>query len=359
VLLTRLSLHDVRNYADLEFEPPGGLSVIVGPNGQGKSNLLEAIGILATGRSFRTAQDQEVVRAGTPQALVLGEARLAAGIVRLACAIVRSPTGARKRYELNGHGVRFRAYLGRARVVTFVPADLELAAGPPARRRALLNAALAQRSPVYYDALAQYTKFLAQKNAMLRGMIPFERALLDTYDERLIATGTELVIARRRYVAALGRRAQDAYAQVAADADGPLEVRYLPDVDESQFAERFLATRSAEIARKRTLVGPHRDDLGLSLGGKALAAFGSQGQQRSAVLALKVAEYSVRDDEDGESPLMLLDDVLSELDAFRKSAFLEAIDGVEQAFVTATEPPAGLRAAATYRVAAGSVERVA
>ncbi len=359
MLLTRLTLRDVRNYAELEFSPPAGLSVIAGANGQGKSNLLEAIGLLATGRSFRTAQERDVVRADRPQALVTGEAHGRDGDIRLGCAITRVGAGTRKRYELNGHAVRFRSYLGQARVVTFVPADLELASGPPARRRTLLNAALAQRTPGYYDALATYTKYLGHKNAMLRGTIDYERTLLDTYDERLVATGSVLIVARTEYVHTLAAHAARAYADIAVEDDGPFEVCYVPNADARSFAERLAGARPAELARKRALVGPHRDELELRLGGHSLAAFGSQGQQRSAVLALKIAEYLVRDDEGSEAPLLLLDDVLSELDPRRKAAFLAAIDGVEQAFVTATVAPAGLRSAATYEVEAGTVRQLA
>ncbi len=359
MLLVRMSLRDVRNYAELEFAPPPGLSIIAGANGQGKSNLLEAIGLLAIGRSFRTSHEREVVRVDRPQGIVAGEALARDGVVRLGCAITRVGNGTRKRYELNGHAVRFRSYLGRARVVTFVPADLELASGPPARRRSLLNAALAQRTAAYYDALASYTKDLAQKNAMLRGTIGYDAALLDTYDERLAASGAILIRARADYVARLAERARAAYDGIAGDADGPFEVRYVPDADADALAQRLRAARPAELARKVALCGPQRDDLALTLDERSLAAFGSQGQQRSAVLALKIAEYLVRDEEGGDAPLLLLDDVLSELDPARKNAFLAAIEGVEQAFVTATVPPAGLRSAATYQVAAGRVQQVA
>jgi len=359
MLLVRMSLRDVRNYDELEFAPPPGLTIVAGANGQGKSNLLEAIGLLAIGRSFRTSHEREVVRVDRPQAVVSGEASGRAGILRLGCAITRAGNGTRKRYEVNGNGVRFRSYLGRARVVTFVPADLELAAGAPSRRRSLLNAALAQRTAGYYDALASYAKYLAQKNAMLRGAIAFDGALLDTYDERLAATGERLIGARTDYVARLAEQARIAYERIAGSGDGPVDVRYVPDAAATTLGERLRVARPAELARKVALAGPHRDDLALTLDGRSLSAFGSQGQQRSAVLALKVAEYLVRDADDGEAPLLLLDDVLSELDPARKSAFLAALEGVEQAFVTATVAPSGLRSAATYEVRAGRVQQVA
>ncbi len=265
MLLVRMSLRDVRNYAELEFAPPPGLSIIAGANVQGKSNLLEAIGLLAIGRSFRTSHEREVVRVDRPQGVVSGKrGGRATASCGLGCAITRAGNGTRKRYEVNGNAVRFRSYLGRARVVTFVPADLELAAGAPSRRRSLLNAPLAQRTAAYYDALASYTKFLAQKNAMLRGVIGYDAALLDTYDERLAATGEHLIGARTGYVERLAEQARAAYERIAGAGDGPFDVRYVPDAAATTLAERLRNARPAELARKVALGGPHRDDLALT-----------------------------------------------------------------------------------------------
>jgi DNA replication and repair protein RecF len=351
----------MRNYATLELSPPPGLCALVGANAQGKSNLLEAIALLCIGKSFRTAREREVVRDGCTQAWVSGEAIVRAGSLRLACSLARSGAGTRKTYAVNGHSVRYAAYLGRARVVTFVPADLDLVSGPPARRRALLNAALSQDSAAYYAALAGYAKDIEQKNALLRGPFGPDLQLLSTYDERLVLTGTPIVAARRAYVEALAVEARAVYASIAGarSGDGPLEITYAPNVEETEFQRRLEAARSAELARRMSLVGPHRDDVEFRLDGRSLAAFGSQGQQRSAVLALKVAECRVSTARGGEPPLMLLDDVLSELDPQRQTAFLGAIDDVQQAFVTSTLPLDGLPSATTFRVSAAQLERVA
>jgi DNA replication and repair protein RecF len=366
VLLEHLTLQAVRNYASLEFAPEPGLNVFVGANAQGKSNLLEAIAMLGTGRSFRTTRDREVIRDAQESATIAGRARTRAGTMQLACAVVLGKTGVRKRYTVNGSPVRYAGYLGRARVVTFVPHDLELVVGPPGRRRALLNAALSQARPTYYPALARYATYLAQKSAVLRAPGVPDRDLLDTYDERLATAGAELITARLEYVAALGDEARHAYDTWADD--GPFEVAYAPNVDlaaaapaarAQALAARFAATRAVEIARRAIVSGPHRDDLSFSLAGRSLSAFGSQGQQRSAVLAVKIAEYAVSTARSGEPPLLLLDDVLSELDRERQAAFLAAIAGVEQAFVTATSEPDRFGSAATFRVASATLERVA
>lgn len=361
--MTRLSLANVRNYGALEFAPAPGLCLFVGKNAQGKSNLLEAIALLATGKSFRTARESEVVRRGLPSAAISGEAIVAAGTVRLSCTLALGGAGLRKIYAVNGHRTQYASYLGRVRVVTFVPAHLALVSGPPALRRSLLNAALAQESPAYYGALASYKTFLAQKNALLRAPESPEPNLLATYDERLVATGTTLILARRALIAALNERAAAVHRSWVGESEGTLELGYacdvLCDVPTSDgvgaaFAEALVAKRPQERARGTSLVGPHRDDLLFTLGGAPLGAFGSQGQQRTAILALKVAEYTVSLARSGEAPLLLLDDVLSELDADRQQAFLQGIGAFGQAFVTTTQP-VDIPAAAAYRIEAARV----
>ncbi len=368
MILERLRLDNVRNYATLEFTPQPGLNVFVGPNAQGKSNLLEAIALLGTGKSFRTAREGEIVRTGMPIASLSGEARIAAGTVRVACSITAAANGgSRKTYSVNGRPVRYASYLGTMRVVTFVPANLTLISGAPSARRSLINAALAQESPAYYGALATYQKFVQQKNALLRGAIAPDETLLATYDERLVESGTRIMLARRAFVAALDERAKAVHHSWVGDREGDLQITYEPDIAidvpthdaiEAAFVRRLADRRVAEVSRRTALVGPHRDDVSFRLGGISLSAFGSQGQQRTAVLALKVAEYGVMEARAGEAPLLLLDDVLSELDPQRQRAFLQCIGSFEQAFVTTTHD-VDVPVAAAYRIEAASLERVA
>jgi DNA replication and repair protein RecF len=353
VFLRRIGFSNFRNYFELDLEPSTGLNVFVGANAQGKSNLLEGIAMLGTGKSFRTARDADAVRAGSDRGVLSGEAAARSGNVNLACTIERGARGTRKSYTVNASPVRYANYLGRIRVVTFVPADLRLAAGTPSARRAFLNIALAQTEPRYYFELARYRKALQQKNAVLRGSVESDPDLLDVYERTLLAAGTEIMLARARLIDELARSAAAAHARFALDE--LLEVRYDPNVAfeaptaeaiATAFEARMRHAAEAERARKAALVGPHRDDVSLSLDGTSLAAYGSQGQQRTAVLALKVAEYAVMRERSNEAPLLLLDDVLSELDESRASAFLGEIGEYEQAFVTATHLPAGLSAAA-------------
>jgi DNA replication and repair protein RecF len=353
VLLQRLTLSNFRNYAQLDLEPAGGLNVYVGANAQGKSNLLEGIAMLGTGKSFRTAHEADAVRSGSEEAIVRGEAVLRAGRVELVCTIERSAHGTRKSYTVNGGGVRYAGYLGRIRVVTFVPADLQLATGTPGVRRAFLNVALSQSEARYYHELARYRKTVQQKNALLRGTVAPDAELLAIYERTLIDAGTEIMLARAGLIAALARAAGRAHARFSGNER--LDVTYEPNVAfehgsreaiAAAFEVRLEQTREAERTRKTSLTGPHRDDMGLSLDGASLAAYGSQGQQRTAVLALKIAEYAVMRERSDEAPLLLLDDVLSELDEDRAGALLAEIGEYDQAFVTATHLPVGLHAAA-------------
>lgn len=360
--LERVTLANVRNYEALELTPEPGINAFVGPNAQGKSNLLEAVAMLGTGKSFRTSRDADVVREGSESAAVRGDARVRAGQIVLACAVTKTARATRKAYTLNGRAVRYSSFLGRLRVVTFVPSDLQLAAGAPSLRRGFLNAALSQEDPAYFRDLAAYRTALQQKNALLRDAEP-DLGLLAVYDGVLLETGTRIVGARARFVATLAAAARDAHGRFATGET--LDVAYEPNLRLDDFGEAAIAAAFAERLEqyaqrervaKRAVVGPHRDDLMLNVDGKPLAAFGSQGQQRTAVLSLKVAEYAVALAATGEAPLLLLDDVLSELDDARSAAFLAGIGAYEQAFVTATHlPPVLAGRASLYAVADGRI----
>jgi len=356
LLLERLRLANFRNYESLDVEPAPGLNVFVGPNAQGKSNLLEAIAMLATGKSFRAHRESELVRDGCERAEIGGDARIRAGTLRLRCTIVRGPATTRKTFDVNGAAVGFARFLGKARVVTFVPADLQLVAGGPALRRSFLNVALAQESAGYYRHLARYQKVIAQKAALLRGAIAPDRDLLLAYNDELREPGEAIVAARAAFVAELAAATEAIYARWRG-AHERLRIRYAPNSGERGFAAALAADVESELRRRQTLVGPHRDDLRLEIDGRSLAAYGSQGQQRTAVLALKVAEYEVMRTRAGDAPILLLDDVLSELDDERAAGFLGAVGAYEQAFLTTTTLPvqfsSGVRAwsirAATVR----------
>ncbi|HET6894481.1 MAG TPA: DNA replication/repair protein RecF [Candidatus Baltobacteraceae bacterium] len=358
MLLRSLHLSNVRNYAQLELEPAPGLNVFIGRNAQGKSNLLEAISLLGTGKSFRTARERDLIREGFELAAISGVAQVRAGDVNLGCTIAATPRGTRKVYSVNGQSVRYAKFLGSLRVVTFVPGDLQLVSGSPSLRRAFLNVALAQEQRTYYHELARYQKAVTQKSALLRSAEEPDPDLLAIYNETLIQAGTAIMLAREQLVRVLSAASARVHAQWTGGAE-QLEIAYQPSVPyevpsvesiAGAFAARLRALAAQERARQLSLAGPHRDDVDLRLDGRSLAAYGSQGQQRTAVLALKVAEYSVMHERSGEAPLLLLDDVLSELDPARAQAFLAGVGGFEQAFITATHLPEGLPQSRLYAI---------
>jgi DNA replication and repair protein RecF len=320
--------------------------------------------MLATGKSFRTARESELIRFGQALGSVVGVARVASGKLNLACTIAAGVGGTRKTYTLNGEGVRYARFLGSVKVVAFVPSDLGLVSGSPSLRRAMVNEALSLADRRYYHALARYRKAMLQKNALLRAAgNAADSELLAIYDTVMAESGTEIVLARRHYLVALGEAAASVYGHWVPHE--LFSIRYVPDVEvdvptsdavRNAFESRLREQRPAELSRRRCLVGPHRDEIELLLDGEALARFGSQGQQRTAVLALKLGEYAVLRDVAGEAPVLLLDDVLSELDAERSAAFLAGLEGLEQVFVTATHlPERPTSGATTWRVETASV----
>ena len=342
-----LDLDQFRNYAALRFTPPSGACVFIGDNAQGKSNLLEALSLLSTGKSFRAARESDLIRDDSPVASVSARVATRHGEIQAACILTRAGEGARKRFFRNGRAVPYGQFLGGVMAVTFIPLDLQLVIGPAGLRRRLLNAGLAQSSRPYYHELAAYGAVLAQKNALLRAAGNPDRELLATYNEQLAVTGARISSARAAYVRHIAAEATAAHARwvgaapefdVAYRPSPPLPEE-TPDAIENALRAALAANQALELRRRASLIGPHRDDLLLTLGGLPLARFGSQGQQRTAVLALKAAEYASLHAAAGEPPILLLDDVLSELDRERRLAFLSSLGDFEQAFITSTDVP--------------------
>jgi DNA replication and repair protein RecF len=365
VRVLSLELSSFRNYAALRFTPPSGACVFIGDNAQGKSNLLEALALLATGKSFRATREADLVRDDAPAASVSARVATRHGDIQAACIVARAGEGARKRFFRNGRAVSYGQFLGGVMAVTFIPLDLQLVIGPAGLRRRLLNAGLAQSSRAYYRDLAAYGAVVSQKNALLRANGAPDRELLLTYNEQMAISGGRVASARAAYVRRLAAEATAAHARwVGASPEfdvayrpSPALTEETPEAIEQALRAALDANQSLEIKRRLALVGPHRDDLALSLGGLPLARFGSQGQQRTAVLALKAAEYASLHAAAGEPPILLLDDVLSELDRERRHAFLSSLGDFDQAFITSTDVPdmpASLRGE-VVRVRAGSL----
>jgi DNA replication and repair protein RecF len=348
VRVERLEVIDFRNHPALVVELPPGVSVLAGPNGVGKTNILEAIGYLATLGSHRAGQDASLVRAGAEAAVVRATAIREGRRVEIDLEI-RPGSGVRGR--VNGATVpRARDLLGVVRATVFAPEDLGLVRGDPEERRRFLDALATQRLPRYLGCRQDYDRVLRQRNTLLRsaaGRLPASGlATLEVWDEKLATTGAELWAERLRLVAALRPLTARAYQRLAA-RDDPVEVAYLssvagieePDPDPDKLAqalrERLLADRTRELERGLTLSGPHRDDLTLALRKLPARTHASHGEAWSLALALRLGAHWLLTDQ-GEEPVLLLDDVFAELDRGRRERVAEVAREAEQAVVTAT-----------------------
>lgn len=440
--LERLRLSNFRNYRQLDLALPAGLIVLRGRNAQGKSNLLEAISLLATSRSFRTSAEREVVlwHAAEHFARIEGLVARRHDEVRIEVLIsdagvglegvpapARSaassalpappspPAGAlRKRIRVNGVPRRAMDLIGVATVVVFAPSHLDLVTGPPAERRRFLDLTLCQVDSHYCRELSQYQKVLTQRAALLRRIRDGEDSpqALDYWDELLARLAAPIMRARQRLVAHAEGVAARVYAALArddavalanllhggvalgsvpeADLMPPATEDLTEDVTEESTGEtpvpvlrlvyqpafggsldgsdadvaaamraQLVSVRRREIAQGTNVLGPQRDDLLFLADGMNLATYGSRGQQRSVALALKLAELAYIESESGEQPILLLDDVLSELDAQRRHDLIAAVSELDQVLITLTDathlPPLARERAQQYRVQAGQV----
>lgn len=351
--LADLRLRDVRNYqvADLEFGP--GITLIVGANAQGKSNLLEAIYTASLGRSPRAGVDAELVRFGQDRAYI--RAGVAGARPQVLEVAVDRATGGR-RIKVNGVPANRGQLLGRCVAVLAGPLDDEMIRGAPAHRRRLMDAALSQASPSYFFALTRYVRVLRQRNELLRAAA--SAATLAPWDDQLVALGAVLVERRRRFVERLAARAVARHERLGG-GDERLEVAYIGAVgpgDEREALRRALeARRGEEFRRGTTLVGPHRDDLRLTINGVDVRMFGSRGQHHTVALSLRLAEVDLLREDLDEWPVVLLDDVLAHLDALRQALLFREVDG-PQVLLTHTELPAsGGVPMRVLRVHAGTV----
>jgi DNA replication and repair protein RecF len=382
--LKRLTLTHFRNYAQQAFDLAPGMVLLLGENAQGKTNVLEAAFMLATGKSDRAAVDADLISwdargHAQPHARIVGHVGRAAGDVEVDVVIAgRAGAGGRmiasKRFKLNGVARRAADMAGSVLAVMFTTDDMELVRGAPSGRRRYLDGMLAQAGRPYARALQRYGKVVTRRNALLKriGEGGAKREELAYWDEELARDGATLIATRARALARLAPAAAAAHARLSGERED-LGVGYQPRLDGAWTPARLNDAPAAEIAAALeehlragqardigaglTLSGPHRDDLALTLGGEPAASFASRGQQRTAALALRLAEAQFLRDASGEQPILLLDDVLSELDEQRRASVLAAIEA-EQVLVTSADPdrfPEGLvRASQVWRIAAGA-----
>ena len=364
--VTDVRLVNFRNYASLSLHPDSGLCVLTGENAAGKTNVLESIFLCALGRSHRTSRDAELIREGEEGAYV-GLTLRTLGGTRSIEARLRS--GERKKLAVDGAPLtRSGELMGCLNVVMFAPEDLQLVKDGPAERRRFLDMEISQRKPKYYYALQQYNLALRQRNALLKdtGMNVAPGAI-DPWNEQLAVLGAGIALERAEHAARLSDVARTLH-ETLSDGQEQLTLTYQPNLpldDPTRVidAARVLLEQSVErdVYRGFTTVGPHRDDLGLSLNGRDARVYGSQGQQRTVVLSMKLAELEILRQDRGEPPVLLLDDVFSELDKRRQQMLVIAVQGC-QTFLTCTHleelAEAGAERMQVYSVQNGDIFEV-
>ena len=382
--LTQLSLTNFRNYEKQTLDLAPGTVLLLGENAQGKTNILEAVGLLATGRSERSSGDGDFIAWSQrdekqPFTRIVGAATRASGDLTVELSIA-GRTGARgnlvgtKKFKLNGVARRGSDVVGAILAVTFTTDDMELVKGAPSGRRRLLDMMLTQADRRYARALSKYNKLVTQRNALLKKINEgsAKRNELAYWDDELSREGATLVSMRASALTQVSPQAAESHARLSGERE-ELAVAYEPKFAEAwdavraasaseeeiaeTFAERLGATATRDIAAGLTLSGPHRDDVAVTLGGEPAASMASRGQQRTAALALRLAEARFLREAAGEQPILLLDDVLSELDEHRRTSVLGAIEA-DQILVTSPDQdrfPAAFRKRATiFQVASGT-----
>ena len=385
--LTRLTLADIRSYAAAELLPDPGLTVVAAPNGTGKTNLLEAIHLAITGRSHRAALDADLVRHGTP----FGRIRLDLGggtaeggaTIELVVPGSEPPPGLRKRLTVNGVARRASTVSETARSVLFRPEEMHLLVGSPSDRRRFLDGIVAQRDRRAARDLVEAARVLAQRNALLRAIRAEEAPIgsLAFWDEQLAVVGSRVMRARLEVLGELRERIRPLHDAVAAPDERGASVRFsyvdalkeawpereaaadrIPGDDElaTAYRRRIEDVRQKEAWNGVSLVGPQRDDLRAELGARDVATHASRGQQRTIILAMKLAETDLLGS-DGPRPIVLLDDVFSELDPDRAGRLSTLLGARGQVIVT-TADPEGLAGrlstdAALWRIVGGALQR--
>lgn len=383
--LQALSLDDFRSYSHVECEFSPGVSVLIGSNGQGKTNLVEAIGYLATLGSHRVSTDAPLIKDGAPHAVV--RARVIADPPgesdneRAVTLDLQITQGSSNKARINRSATtRARDILGIIKVVLFAPEDLSLVKGDPSDRRAFLDSVIVQLTPRLAGVRADYDRVIKQRNALLKSARGSNdenfRSTLDVWNEQLITYGTEIIEARARLVDQLRAPVQESYRLVAGEenSNNELTIRYLPKGMED-FTESgpFTATREDIAERLRTLlferfkdesvrgvtlVGPHRDDLSVTLGAHPVKGYASHGESWSAALALRLASAEVLRS-DGMDPIIILDDVFAELDVHRREHLAARVNTYPQVFITAAvahDVPSALTGD-TFTVSGGTITR--
>lgn len=333
--LDHLQLTDYRNYARLDVDFSSGVNVLLGENAQGKTNLLEAIYVLALTKSHRTHNEKDFIRWQADFAKITGLVQKSSGKVPLE--LVISKKG--KKAKINHlEQAKLSQYVGQLNVILFAPEDLSLVKGAPSVRRRFIDMEFGQMSPKYLYNISQYKTVLRQRNQYLKQLKykqATDRVFLEVLSDQLAEYGSSIIQQRLDFLTKLEGWAQVLHHDISKGRE-QLTFEYVSQLKETSLQQALHADVAHEIEQGTTLVGPHRDDVRFLVNGKNVQTFGSQGQQRTTALSVKLAEIDLMKEQTGEYPVLLLDDVLSELDDMRQTHLLKAIQNKVQTFLTTT-----------------------
>lgn len=337
-----IQLQHYRNYDNIQLQFSPNINIFIGNNAQGKTNLLESLYVLSMTRSHRTHVEKELIEDGHSLATITGNIQRQTG--RLALEVLISKQGRKTKINHLDQS-RLSAYVGQLNVILFSPEDLALIKGSPATRRKFIDMDLGQINPTYLYQLSQYQHILKQRNHYLKQSQKRDEIYLDVLDQQLAEAGAQVILKRAIFIERLEKLAQKMHQSVSNHQEH-LQVGYLPNVScetlteieviQTQFLQKLKEARDRDLQQKTTSVGPHRDDIQFIINDRNVQKFGSQGQQRLAVLSMKLAEIDLMKEETGEYPILLLDDVMSELDNERQMQLMKVIEGRVQTFITTT-----------------------
>lgn len=343
--LSNLQLQNFRNYDDLSLTFTKNLVIFLGENAQGKTNVLESIFVLAMTRSHRTTNEQELIQWDKNLAAIRGTIERQHTSVPLELFLTKK---GRKTKVNHIEQKKLSSYIGQLNVILFAPEDLSLVKGSPQLRRKFLDMEIGQIDPVYLYDLVQYQKVLKQRNQYLKQLAEKKQTdelYLEVLTEQLVEFGSKVLIARQKFVKRLEYWASQLHHKISQNKEN-LVIDYISSVPDAPwdnleaaqtaFRQALEKVKNKEQFRQVTLAGPHRDDLIFLINEKNVQTFGSQGQQRTTALSVKLAEIDLMKEETGEYPVLLLDDVMSELDDARQLHLLETIEGKVQTFLTTT-----------------------
>lgn len=337
--ITNVELQDFRNYENLNIKFHPNVNLILGNNAQGKTNLIEAIYLSSLGKSFRTSNDFEMIKFGSKFFRIKVQAEKKNEDVCIEMAVSKES----KAVKLNGHKIKkISELLENVYIVVFSPEDLKIIKEEPEKRRKFIDRELCQIRPMYFNNISRYKKVLLQRNTMLKENAP-KISLLEIWDQELVEYGSKIIMMRAEFIKKLDKISSEIHKNITNSKE-KLHVQYeanvpfMSNLEEQKniFLEKIQTNIEKDLVRRNTSVGPHRDDLKISINGIDIRKFGSQGQQRTAALSLKLAEIMLIKEETEEDCILLLDDVLSELDEERQNYLINSLSNI-QLFITSAE----------------------